>query len=60
MAPQKYNDRFTASHEKMFGEKPSTKVFSPLEKSDHTELNDSKLLDIEGILQYQSLVGALH
>ena len=59
MAPQKYIDRLAASYEKMFGEKPSAKMYSPLEKGDHPELDDSELLDAEGIQQYQSLIGSL-
>ena len=59
MAPQKYIDRLAASYEKMFGEKPSAKMYSPLEKGDHPELDNSELLDAEGIQQYQSLIGSL-
>ena len=43
----------------MFGDKPSTKVSSPLEKGDHPELDTSDELDIDGIKKYQSLIGAL-
>ena len=32
MAPQKYIERLTSSYEKMFGEKPSAKMYSPLER----------------------------
>ena len=49
MAPQKYIERLTASYEKMFGEKPSAKMFSPLERGDHPELDDTELLDANGI-----------
>ena len=59
MAPQKYIERLVASYEKMFGEKPSAKMYSPLEKGDHPELDDSELLDETGIQQYQSLIGSL-
>ena len=59
MVPQKYIDRLAASNEKMFGEKPSAKMYLPLEKGDHPELNNSELLDAEGIQQYQSLNGSL-
>ena len=31
MAPQKYTDRLAATYEKMFGEKSSAKIYSPLE-----------------------------
>ena len=34
-------------------------VHSPLEKGDHPELNESELLDAEGITQYQSMIGSL-
>ena len=59
MAPCKYIERVVASYEKMFGEKPSAKMFSPLEKGDHPELDKSELLDATGIQQYQSLIGSL-
>ena len=59
MAPQKYIERLAASYKKMFGERPSAKMYSPLEKNDHPELDDSKLLDATGIQQYQSLIGSL-
>src|SRR5687768_17887125 len=59
MAPQKYIERLVASYEKMFGEKLSAKMYSPMEKGDHPELDDSELLDTTGIQQYQSLVGSL-
>ena len=38
-------------------EKPPTKSLSPLEPGDHPELDDSELLDAEGMQQYQSLIG---
>src|SRR5688500_8707218 len=59
MAPCMYIKRITASYEKMFGEKPSAKMFSPLEKGDHPELDNTELLDDTGIQQYQSLIGSL-
>ena len=34
-------------------------MYSPLEKGDHPELDDSELLDAEGIQQYQLLIGLL-
>src|SRR5687768_3611797 len=62
MAPQKYIERLISSYEQMFGMKPSLKVHSPLEKGDHTELDNSELLDKHGIEQYQSLleIGRAH
>ena len=59
MAPQKYIERLAASYKKMFGERPSAKMYLPLEKNDHPELDDSKLLDDTGIQQHQSFIGSL-
>ena len=59
LRPRKYIERMVASYEQMFGEKPSTKVSSPLEKNDHPELDDSELCDEEEIRQFQSVVGSL-
>ena len=50
MSPTKYiSERFLSSYVKMFGEKPPTKSLSPLEPGDHPELDDSELLDAEGM-----------
>ena len=57
--PRKYIDRMVQSYERLFGTKPSTKYTSPLERNDHPELDDSDLLDEDGIAQYQSLIGVL-
>ena len=43
----------------MFGILPRTTVQSLLEKRYHPELDDSPLLDSDGIQKYQSLIGAL-
>jgi len=59
MTPTKYIDRLVQSYERMFGEKPSTKIYSPLEKGDHPELDESELLDATRLQQYQSLIGSL-
>ena len=59
MARCVYIVRVVAPYEKMFDEKPSAKMFSPLEKGDHPELDESELLDDTGIQQYQSLIGSL-
>ena len=59
MAPRKYIERLIKNYECMFGEKPKQTVYSPLEKGDHPELNESELLDKEGIAQYQSIIGSL-
>ena len=59
MTTQKYIDRLAATYKKVFGEKPSTKMYSPLERGDHYELDDSELLDAEGTQHYQSFIGFL-
>ena len=59
MAPKKYIEKMAMGYETMFGEKPSTKVHSPLEKGDHPELDTTELLDQNGVQQYQSLIGSL-
>ena len=60
MSPKKYiTERLASSYLTMFGEKPRTKCKSPLEKGDHPETDISDLLDINGIQQYQSLIGSL-
>src|SRR5688500_8899265 len=48
MAPQKYIERLSQSCEQMFGQKPSTKVYSPLEYGDHPEHDDSEFLNKTG------------
>ena len=46
------------NYEVMFGSKP--KMYSaPMENGDHPELDISEFLEVDGIAQYQSLVGAL-
>ena len=59
MGPRKYIEQMLDGYEQMFGEKPSTKFHSPLEKNDHPELDTSELLDESGVQQYQSLIGQL-
>ena len=43
----------------MCGEKPSAKMYSPLEKGDHPELDCSELLNANDIQHYQSLIGSM-
>jgi hypothetical protein len=43
----------------MFRVAPKQNIQSPLEKSDHPELDESPLLDEDGIRKYQSLIGTL-
>jgi hypothetical protein len=59
MAPRKYIEKMLSNYERMFGEKPRLNVYSPLEKGDHPELDDTELLDENGTQQYQSLIGSL-
>ena len=59
MAPRKYIEKMIANYERLFGQLPKQNVHSPLEKGDHPEMDESELLDLEGIKLYQSLIGAL-
>jgi hypothetical protein len=59
MAPKKYIEKMMMGYEQMFGEKPLTKVHSPLEKGDHPELDTLELVDQTGVQQYQLLIGSL-
>ena len=55
---EKYIARMMDMYKKYYGELPAG-VTSPLEKGDHPELDESELLNDEGIRQYQSLTGGL-
>ena len=59
MAPKKYIERMVAQYTKLFGQAPSQRVQSPLEKNDHPELDDTELLDEDDTAKYQSLIGVL-
>ena len=59
VGPRRYIERLADQYKSMFGEMPSTRVTSPLEKGDHPELDTSQLLDDEEVTKYQSLIGAL-
>ena len=52
MGPHKYIERMEDTYKSLFGTNPSHKVQSPLEKGDHPELDDSPLLDADGIAKY--------
>uniref|UniRef100_A0A7S2YRE1 Reverse transcriptase Ty1/copia-type domain-containing protein n=1 Tax=Entomoneis paludosa TaxID=265537 RepID=A0A7S2YRE1_9STRA len=56
--PEKYIEKMVDSYEQMFGTKPK-KMKTPLEKGDHPEIDDSELLDEEGIKKYLTMVGQL-
>jgi hypothetical protein len=45
-------------YENMFGSKPK-EYTSPLEKGDHPEIDDTDILDDEGIKRYQTMIGCL-
>ena len=59
VGPRKYIERMESSFKNHFGSAPSQRFQSPLEKGDHPELDDSPLLDGDGIAKYQSLIGTL-
>ena len=59
MSPKKYIDRMIDNYTRIFGKRPTTNVCSPLEHGDHPELDESDLLDEDGIQIYQSLIGSL-
>ena len=56
--PRKYIDKMIEQFERMFGTKPK-EYTSPLEKSDHPEIDSSPELDANGIKMYQSMIGSL-
>ncbi len=55
----KHIDRLLGTYKCIFGSKPKKNLTSPLEKSDHPELDMSNELNDEGIKNYQLLIGAL-
>ena len=59
LAPTKYIERMVDGYRTMFGTAPKQNIQSPIEANDHPELDDSPLLDEDGIKKYQSLIGAL-
>jgi hypothetical protein len=59
IAPRKYIEKMISSYERMFGQAPKQNVSSPIEKGDHPELDETNILDDDGIKKYQSLIGAL-
>ena len=58
-SPKKYIEKMVDGYQTMFGTNPKWGVSSPSEKGDHPELDDSHLLDEDGIAKYQSLIGSL-
>ena len=59
MNPTKYIDKMVQSYERMFGSTLGKKPHSPLEESDHPELDTSEFLSDDDTIKYQSLIGQL-
>jgi Reverse transcriptase (RNA-dependent DNA polymerase) len=59
ISSRKYIERCLLHFEKICGHAPKTLYSSPLEKGDHPEIDDSELLDEDGVRDYQSLIGVL-
>jgi hypothetical protein len=55
---QTYVKRLNLTYETLYGEKPQT-VFSPMDKDDHPELDDSPLCGPDDTKKFQSIIGAL-
>ena len=52
----RYIERMAEGYERTFGTKPRQSYRSPLEPNDHPELDDTTLLEMDGIVkQYQSM-----
>jgi hypothetical protein len=56
--PKKYITKMLDQYQNMFGCKPR-EYTSPLEKGDHPEVDDSEMLDNDGIKKYQTMIGCL-
>ncbi|KAL7579256.1 hypothetical protein ACA910_011415 [Epithemia clementina (nom. ined.)] len=57
-SPKKYIGKILDSYKSMFGEEP--KIFkSPLEKNNHPELDNTDLVDSNGIQTFMSMIGQL-
>ena len=59
MEPKKYIEKMMQTYERLFGTPVLQKYYSPLDKGDHPEMDDSEFLDDNGIQIYQSLIGSL-
>ncbi|KAL7572818.1 hypothetical protein ACA910_014673 [Epithemia clementina (nom. ined.)] len=58
-SPKKYIGKILDSYKSMFGEEP--KIFkSPLEKNDHPDLDNTDLVDSNGIQTFMFMIGQLH
>ena len=54
-----YIEKSLKAYEHIFGPLPSQRTSYPLDKDDHSELDDSSLLEEPDIKIYQSLIGSL-
>jgi Reverse transcriptase (RNA-dependent DNA polymerase) len=59
VGPKSYIDRMLMQYESFFGTKPRAVFTSPLVANDHPELDTTKLLNEDGIIQFQSILGTL-
>ena len=57
--PKKYIDRLHESYQSMFKHDPPKNMRTPLDKSDHTELDGTELLTGESIPYYLTMIGQL-
>ena len=57
--PKKYIDRLVDSYHSMFKHDPPKNMRTPLDKNDHSELDDSELLTGESIQHYLTMIGQL-
>ena len=57
---QTYVKRMLAGYEELFGEPvPKREVHAPLEPSDHPEIDDTPLLDMEDVKKYWQMIGEM-
>ena len=57
--PQKYLDRLLESYQSIFKQDPPKNMRTPLDKNDHTELDDTQLLTGESLQYYLTMIGQL-
>ena len=59
ISPTRYIYKMVDTYVQLFGQMPSTKALSPLEKGDHPEVDNSEFLGQEDTQKYQSMAGAM-
>ena len=57
--PKKYIERLAESYHSMFKQNPPKNMRTPLDKTDHPELDDTELLSGESIQHYLTMIGQL-